>query len=204
MANQGKGNLLIIFGKYPEAGQVKTRLAKSIGDSKAAEDYKRLMDFTLDVSSKVDCDVCLCYAGDKMVEEWNEKVTQVDTQEGNDIGERMITAFDKGFSAGYERIVLIGSDCAELREGIIEEAFEALEYNEVTIGPAEDGGYYLIGTNQSLPVLFTDIEWSTDEVFETTFHRIRWAKVGAEFLEKLSDVDEFVDAQRVPWLKDLL
>lgn len=204
MANQGKGNLLIIFGKYPEAGQVKTRLAKSIGDSKAAEAYKRLMDFTLDVSSKVDCDVCLCYAGDKTVEEWNEKVTQVETQEGNDLGERMITAFDKGFSAGYERIVLIGSDCAELREGIIEEAFEALEYNEVTIGPAEDGGYYLIGTNQSLPVLFTNMEWSTDEVFETTFHRIRWAKVGAEFLEKLSDVDEFVDAQRVPWLKDLL
>ena len=204
MASQGKGNLLIVFGKFPEEGKVKTRLAKSIGDTKATEVYKRLMDYTLTVLSKVDCDVCLFYDGQETVPEWNEKVNQFEFQVGNDLGERMIAAFDKGFAEGYERIVLIGSDCAELREDLIEEAFEALEYNEVTIGPAEDGGYYLIGTNQRLPVLFTDIEWSMDEVFETTFHRIRWANVGAEFLEKLSDVDEFVDAQRVSWLKDLL
>lgn len=204
MANQGKGNLLIIFGKYPEGGKVKTRLAKSIGEDKATEAYIRLMNHTLDLASNLDCDTCLAYSDENQLAEWNGKVNLVTVQEGDDLGERMINAFKSSFDQGYERIVLIGSDCAELRTDIVEEAFEGLEYNEVVVGPAEDGGYYLIGTNTHLPVLFEDMEWSTKEVFENTFHRIRWAKVGAEFLEKLSDVDEYIDAQRVPWLKDLL
>lgn len=204
MADQGKGNLLIIFGKYPESGKVKTRLAKSIGEDKAAEAYVRLMNYTLELSTKLDCDTCLAYSDDNHLEEWNSQVDFVITQKGEDLGERMMDSFEQWFEKGYERIVLIGSDCAELRTDIIEDAFEGLEYNEVVVGPAEDGGYYLIGTNTHLPVLFEDMEWSTEEVFENTFHRIRWAKVGAEFLEKLSDVDEYIDAQRVPWLKDLL
>lgn len=204
MANQRKGNLLIVFGKYPEVGKVKTRLAKSIGDENAIEAYKRLMTYTLDLSAKIDADVCLAYSTEDQFPEWSNKVDFIEYQQGEDLGQRMINAFQSGFEKGYERIVLIGSDCAELRVDIIEEAFEGLEYNEVVVGPAEDGGYYLIGKNTFLPVLFEDMEWSTDEVFEHTFHRIRWAKVGAEFLEKLSDVDEYADAQKVSWLKDLL
>lgn len=204
MGDQRNRNLLIIFAKYPEAGEVKTRLAKGVGEEKAAELYSKMVDYTIEVASQVGCDVELCYGDERRIGSWDNSVQKSTSQENGDLGHRMSQAFNVAFENNYEKVVLIGSDCMELTTEILKESFEALDYNELTIGPSHDGGYYLIGMTKYYPVLFEDMEWSTEEVLSDTMHRVKWIGVGVEFQETLSDVDNINDLKKVKWLNDLV
>jgi uncharacterized protein len=117
-------------------------------------------------------------------------------QEGQDLGERMLQAITTGFEQGFQHIVLIGTDCYELTSAIIESAFLALRRTDAVIGPATDGGFYLIGLNQNVPELFLQREWSNPEVLEKTTAILHNLGVKYELLPELSDIDTVEDLKK--------
>lgn len=182
--------VLLIFIKNPEAGKVKTRLAETLGDREACRVYRKLLALTRTVSSGVECRRQLWYSryidGD---DPWDPASYDKRLQQGDDLGERMKYAFEQAFASGFERAVVIGSDCAELEQNHIKDAFRALENRDIVIGPSKDGGYYLLGMNAPHPRLFEEISWSTASVFEDTMSRIRELDLSCEILPVLNDID---------------
>ena len=114
-------------------------------------------------------------------------------QEGNDLGMRMKNAFQTAFNEGAERVVIIGSDCFELTQNYIEHAFNILNSNQAVIGPAVDGGYYLLGMNRMYSSVFQDVEWSTHNVFVSTFVKLKEEDIQFKLLPVLYDVDRVED-----------
>ncbi len=185
---------IIIFLKYPELGRSKTRLAATIGNEKALKVYKELLEHTHLISKELNLDKYLFY--DKVTSRkmpWRDDIYHTAYQVESDLGGRMQNAFESLFNKGYERVVIMGSDCYELTKEIIEEAFEKLKSKEVVIGPAKDGGYYLLGLTQLIPQLFTDVKWSTDEVFSSTVKALNSLKISYDTTAVLSDIDVYDD-----------
>lgn len=189
-------NHLIIFIKNPVAGKVKTRLANSLGAQKALEIYCHLLDLTREAASKSECTRNLFYS-DRIDEtdDWKKELYNKFVQEGNDLGDRMKNAFDQIFALGAEKAVVIGSDCPDVTSELIESAFRSLDEKDVVIGPAKDGGYYLLGMKKPLPFLFDDKEWSTETVFEDTAVDLMENRLTYKRLPELSDVDTIYDLQ---------
>lgn len=188
--------LLMVFIKNPELGKVKTRLAKEIGEEKALSVYFQLLFHTNFISILSTGDKAVFYSDE--IDEgdmWLEKVFQKYVQEGKDLGERMLNAFRRVFARGYKKVVLIGSDCIELNEFIINEAFDALDKNDVVFGPAKDGGYYLVGMNQLVPELFQNKQWSTSDVLLDSILDIKKLGLKHQLLKTLSDIDTLEDLQ---------
>ena len=148
-------NLLMIFTRNPELGKVKTRLAKTIGNQKALEVYKFLLDKTKEVTQQVTADKAVYYSV-KIRENdiWDATVFQKYQQYGDDLGERMQNAFEDAFKNGYEKVAIIGSDLFDITPNHIQTAFDKLDTNDVVIGPAEDGGYYLLACKKVHPKVF--------------------------------------------------
>ena len=192
-------NALIIFVKNPIAGKVKTRLAKDIGDTKAVEIYEKLLQHTHDIVNDVDADKYVLY-GDYINQDdiWGEGFHK-ELQEGNDLGLRMLHAFEHLFEKEYNNIAIIGSDCYELSTDILKDAFEALKENDVVVGPTYDGGYYLLGMTQLQNQFFKNIEWSTDAVYDKTIELIKQKGCTYHVLKQLSDVDYLKDVPK-NWL----
>lgn len=192
-------NKLIIFVKNPVKGKVKTRLAKSVGDTRALEIYLKLIEYTRDQVVGVSGEKEISYSQEIVrQDEWDEDIFFKSKQEGDTLGERMKNAFFKGLiDQDFMKVVLIGSDCAELTTNMIGKSFEALDKTDVVIGPAEDGGYYLIGMRRFIPQLFEDINWSTSEVFKHTVEKVQENDASFSTLEILSDVDEIGDWDKV-------
>ena len=179
---------LIIFVRNPVLGKVKTRLAASIGNEKALQVYVHLVQHTKNIAAQSTATKFVFYAdyvNDNDV--WNgcEKKLQI----GNDLGERMQNAFTEVFNNGYSNICIIGSDCFELTAEIITEAFENLCLCKTVIGPASDGGYYLLGMQFPFKDLFSGIEWSTKDVFIETINKINTQSLTCHLLTWLSDID---------------
>lgn len=190
---------LIVFVKNPEEGKVKTRLAKTVGDAEALNIYRILIAYTREQLMKVNAEKEISYS-EHVIEndEWDNEVFSKTNQSGNGLGDRMRNAFQKGFQGqNFERIVLIGSDCAELTHEIIDQAFESLDNVDVVIGPALDGGYYLIGMRKYIPALFDEIDWSTSKVFDQTLTRIQDEQASYNILKQLRDVDDIEDWEKV-------
>lgn len=186
--------LLIIFIKNPEKGKVKTRLAKEIGDDKALEVYHELLSHTHSITNNLLVEKFLYYSqrtddGDI----WNPKVYQKKVQKGGELGDKMSNAFSEGFGDGKGPICIIGSDCFELSENILNEAFEKLQQFDFVIGPANDGGYYLLGMNEFSPELFKNKVYSTSQVSKEAIDEIRRLKKSYFLLPELSDVDTLKD-----------
>jgi uncharacterized protein len=181
-------NALIIFQKNAERGKVKTRLAATVGDENALRIYAVLVDNTHELIKSIVAKKYLFFS-DFLEKE--EKWSQYDKklQKGSDLGLRMFNAITEVKAEGAERIVVIGTDCYDLSVAILEQAFDALEKNDYCIGPALDGGYYLIGTTQPDEVVFLNKKWSTETVCEEAQDSI--LKVGKKLavLPMLSDVD---------------
>ena len=191
-------NTLIIFIKYPEAGKVKTRLAKDIGDTEASEIYsqmtKKIIDESIDTENY--STIIFYDPPDKEyeVKNWIEKKElQYIPQQGDSLGEKISSAFNEVYSLGADNTVIIGSDCIDVNKEIINEAMEALENVDIVLGPAEDGGYYLLGLNKYTPEIFQDIQWSTEQVLEQTIERINNKCLKYELLKTLKDVDTVDD-----------
>lgn len=186
--------LLIIFYRNPKAGEVKTRLAATIGDEKALSIYLALCEHTRKVTETLPVDKVVFYSDlihDNDI--WSPEVYKKALQDGSDLGARMYNAFMEGFRQGYERICIIGTDCFELTPLFLKEAFSALQSSDVVIGPAADGGYYLLGMRKVHVELFTNKKWGTDTVLTETLKDLN--EIGAAYvmLPVLHDVDSEED-----------
>lgn len=186
-------SLLIIFTRNPELGKVKTRLAKSVGDEKALEIYKFLLQRTKEITLQIDCDKTVFYSQEIAQNDiWSDEFSK-ELQTGDDLGEKMQNAFKSAFAKGYEKAVVIGSDLYDLEPHHISEAFEKLNSSNAVIGPAQDGGYYLLGLKEVYPSIFQNKEWGTSTVRKDTLNDLE--KVSVHLLEELNDVDVIDDIQ---------
>jgi len=185
---------LIIFVRNPLLGQVKTRLAKTLGDIKALEIYKELLQHTHDITRTLPCDKYVFYADCVTQDDiWEHNIYRKFAQSGNGLGIRMQAAFEALFNKGYQHICIIGSDCYELTPDIILQAFDTLHQYNVVIGPSADGGYYLLGLSRMQPSLFTNIEWSTNKVLQQTINACIIADCPHALLPLLQDIDDEQD-----------
>jgi rSAM/selenodomain-associated transferase 1 len=197
-------NLLLIFTRNPELGKCKTRLAAAIGNENALELYKFLLHHTAKVTRNVTADKCVYYSEEIWENDhWDNAIYHKRTQKGNDLGERMANAFVQGFKDGYEKIIIIGSDMFDLSQEEIDKAFLALNSNDFVIGPAEDGGYYLLGMKKMFPQLFQNKAWGTASVLEATLKDLEEENFGVLSLK--NDVDIYEDIKDIevfgPFLK---
>ncbi|TVR38687.1 MAG: glycosyltransferase [Cryomorphaceae bacterium] len=191
-------DLLIIFARNPVPGKVKTRLAQAIGDDLALKVYLRLLEHSHKVADELDCTTRVCYTDsidDFGLLDYFKFEKQL--QEGADLGDRMLNAFNTAFEDGFRRVVLIGSDCIELTSGILRDAFESLIEHDCVLGPATDGGYYLIGLNTTLTALFENKKWSTPDVLLDTLLDLQKADKSYFMLPTLSDIDTPEDFEKV-------
>ena len=189
---------IAIFLKNPRLGAVKTRLAAAIGDQKALEIYTRLVTLTLKAAEEVSASRHLFY-NDILESAPKDLQAEPHIQIGSGLGERMNNAFNQLLDK-YHKVVLIGSDLPEISATLIDEAFEKLDTNDLVIGPAEDGGYYLIALKTPQPTLFSAIEYSNAEVFEQTLVRAEAEKLKVATLKKLRDIDTLADLDHFDFL----
>ena len=190
-------NLLLIFTRNPELGKAKTRLAKTVGDETALEIYKFLLQKTRDISSKVNVDKAVYYSVKiRKNDIWDESIFQKHQQVGEDLGIRMLNAFKNGFDAGYQKVMIIGSDLYDLSSENIQKALLELDSNDVVIGPALDGGYYLLGMNSLQENIFKNKNWGTETVRKDTLEDLIDKKV--KLLEFKNDIDVYEDIIDIP------
>ena len=185
-------SLLLVFAKTPVLGKVKSRLAKSIGEKKALWIYHKLLANTEGVLQNTFLKVVIFYNG-KNAKEFKGcfKDFAKKPQKGKDLGERMANAFEWAFNQGYPKVIGIGTDLWDLNQGIIEGALSALDSTNVVLGPAKDGGYYLIGMRKFYPELFQNKKWGSQDVFEDTLNDLQSKRVA--FLKEKSDIDTYKD-----------
>ncbi|OCK43721.1 glycosyltransferase [Tenacibaculum soleae] len=196
-------NLLLIFTRNPELGKAKTRLAKTVGDETALEIYKFLLNKTNQVTKDLSCNKAVYYSVKVRKNDiWDATIYQKHQQNGDDLGAKMQNAFKNSFDAGYEKVMIIGSDLYDLTPKIIEDAFLKLNSNDVVIGPAEDGGYYLLGMNLLQPHIFQNKDWGTSSVRKETLANLKDKKV--HLLTTLNDVDVFEDIENHPAFQQFL
>ncbi|MEM7008188.1 MAG: TIGR04282 family arsenosugar biosynthesis glycosyltransferase [Thermodesulfobacteriota bacterium] len=193
---------LIIFVKYPQAGKVKTRLAKDIGNDEAAKIYSNMAQSIVENTMAVDNYKTIIFYDppDKKTEirEWlGKKDLEFKPQLGNTLGDRITNAFDEVYSLGRGKVVIIGSDCLDVSRDTIIKTIELLGSFDVVLGPAEDGGYYLLGTNAHRPELFENIDWSTSKVLNQTLENINKIGLTYKLLKTFKDIDTVDDLEGV-------
>jgi uncharacterized protein len=190
--------LLIIFVKAPRPGHVKTRIAEVIGPQPAADAYLALVGILIG-NLRTLPNVEVRYTPDDAfleIPQWLQPTWKTAPQGQGDLGERLVKACRDGFKHGAERVVVIGSDAPEILREDIEAAWSALNDHDVVLGPAEDGGYWLIGLKSEQPALFEGIAWSTSSVCEETVKRAESNGLKVHLLRKLSDIDTIEDLGR--------
>lgn len=190
---------LLIFIKNVEKGKVKTRLAATVGEDRALRIYQALLDHTQKVALALAVDRLLFYSDHiELDDNWSNHSFQKFVQQGPDLGQRMLHAFQEAFK-NHQKVVIIGSDCASLTPAIVHQAFEQLDHFPFVIGPATDGGYYLLGMKAVEASLFLNMEWSTETVLSTTISRIQSLGKTYHLLPELSDIDFEEDWEQFGW-----
>lgn len=189
--------LLLIFVRFPERGQVKTRLAAKIGEDAALDLYRYSVADAVKLAALTEIPFVLyCYPHEatEAMAAWLGDGTPCEAQQGNDLGERMLTALQSGLRE-HDRVVLIGSDIPDLPPATVLEAFAALESHDAVVGPAFDGGYYLIGFSLRAlcPALFQSIPWGGQRVFEITMQAAEEQGLTVRVLPYRADIDEYSD-----------
>jgi uncharacterized protein len=188
-----KNEIIIIFAKHPREGEVKTRIQQTVGAKLAVEIYQKLLECTMNLVLATDYTV-KAYIGNDFPEHdiWTSHKVERHAQIGNDLGERMHNAF-LAESKDFDRIILIGTDCPSITGEIIATAFQELRDHDLVLGPAIDGGYYLIGLKVPQVKLFQNVEWSTSTVLSKTLEIAVENKMSIFQLQRLSDVDTYQD-----------
>lgn len=204
--NIASKNLLLIFTRNPELGKCKTRLAATVGDEIALNIYKFLLNHTAAITKDVNVAKQVWYSEEIWKDDiWDNHFFDKKLQEGADLGIRMANAFLEGFAAGFERIIVIGSDMYDLNQTDIDNAFTALESSDFVVGPAEDGGYYLLGMNAFNPDVFKNKTWGTETVLEATLNNLKNENI--KLLETRNDIDLYEDVAKIdafqPFIKHL-
>lgn len=198
--SQKNDNALIVFLKYPETKKVKTRLGKDIGSQRSMELYREMAGFVADsFSGSKNWTTFLFYSPKerkKEISEWlGDKEAFFFAQQVGSLGQRMSRAFEKCFSLGFRNVVIIGTDCVMITEEDVETAFSLLSRGEfeAVLGPATDGGYYLLGLCRETEAVFQDMQWSTSHVFKETEKRMRESGLRHAVMRELADIDEKKD-----------
>jgi hypothetical protein len=191
-------SVLIIFQKNEILGKVKTRLAASIGNEKALEVYQLLVQHTYSILNQMEAKILVFYS-DYIPDTKPNFDFDYRVQLGSNLGERMKNAFATVFNEGYDQAAIIGTDCAEVTADHLRQAFSRLKQFDTVIGPALDGGYYLLGMNSLIPELFSDISWSSDQVLQETILKLKLLNRSVTLLESLSDVDQIEDWEKLNW-----
>ena len=186
---------LIVFTRYPEPGKAKTRLIPALGAEGAANLQRQMTEYTLSQVRKLQASrqvaVAIYFAGDNqhLMQDWLGSDLVYQQQSEGDLGMRMRSAFQDALTNNMEKVIIIGTDCPSLSAEIIEQAFEQLTQHDLVLGPAKDGGYYLIGLRRLIPELFSDINWGTSEVFQQTVKIAEALDVSIASLTTLADID---------------
>ncbi len=186
-------NALIVFAKIPQANKVKTRLTSLITAEEAARLYDAFVKDALDVYQDLGVDVRLYFGPSDVAipQELQPAGVSIHTQKGEGLGARMAAAFAETFVAGYTKVVIIGTDHPTLPESFIKQAYEVIsDPNAISIGPSEDGGYYLLGMNSFFPQVFQDMTYSHDRVFLDTLARVEGTPASLHILPEWYDVDD--------------
>jgi rSAM/selenodomain-associated transferase 1 len=187
---------IIVFQKNAIKGKVKTRIAKDLGEDKALEIYQYLVQTTHKVLAQLEaCDIFLFFSDFKEAVSWSPRDAQLHLrlQKGQDLGEKMCLAFEEVFEMGYKKVLIIGTDCPEISTEVLYDATKKLESHEVVFGPANDGGYYLMGLKNIYKGLFHGIPWSTEKVLELSLDPLKKANISFELISPLSDIDTAQD-----------
>lgn len=180
---------IILFVRRPILGKVKTRLAQELGDARALEIYRLLLCHTHYILATSDARLYVYYSDAiEEVDMWSDIAHSKRLQVTGDLGARMQHAFDEVLT-DHDHALIIGSDCAQLRQHHITHAWRLLESEDVVIGPTYDGGYYLLGIKAMHPSLFDEMPWSTERVAELTIKRAADAGLKTGQIDKLSDID---------------
>lgn len=192
---QSAKECLILFTRYPEPGKTKTRLIPALGAEGAATLQRQMTEQKLAEVNQLQAfyplSVEVHFAGgnEQLMQEWLGSSLVYRRQSEGDIGDRMASAFQLSFAAGMNAVVVIGTDCPDLNAPLMAEAFQLLRQHDLVLGPALDGGYYLIGLRRLIPELFTGIPWSTAEVLQQTITIAKRLGLAVAKLPLLSDVD---------------
>lgn len=194
---------IIVFQKAAVSGKVKTRLAKHIGDAQALKVYQYLVAHTHRQLEEIEAEIFVYFSGEPDEEFGDNSNYQIRRQCEGNLGLRMATAFEEVFDVGYEQVLVIGTDCYELKSSILVEAFQGLNDADLVIGPAKDGGYYLLGLTMPEPKLFDGIAWSTASVFPDTMEIAASVEKSIFLLPVLNDVDRYEDLGELRTLLDL-
>jgi uncharacterized protein len=191
---------LLLFTRYPTAGKTKTRLIPALGAEGAALLQRQMTEHTLgqirQLMARYACSVEIWFAvaDDRpLMQEWLGTDWQYLAQTEGDLGTRLAHAFAMAFATGGQRVVAIGTDCPDLDADRMVQAFQMLQIHDLVLGPATDGGYYLIGLRQPSPALFAGVDWGTDRVFQQTIAIAEQLGQTIARLEPLSDVDRPAD-----------
>ncbi|WP_449258192.1 TIGR04282 family arsenosugar biosynthesis glycosyltransferase [Chlorobium limicola] len=189
--------LLAVLTRNPAPGRVKTRLASTVGTETALHVYRTLREYTAGVINKCHMEKAVFYSDDIPAHDcFLGGDTLAFLQGGHDFGARMHHTFTTGFSLDFRRVVLIGTDCPEIDTCIIETAFTELENHDAVLGPARDGGFYLIGLKQERPELFRDRTWSHALVLHETIDILDRNGASYFLLPELQDIDTFEDLKQ--------
>ncbi len=193
-------NCILFFVKNPVKGEVKSRLAAQLGETIAVELYKY---FILDMLTTIDkCSarrlICVYPEGaQKKLEDWLGTRYHCLPQEGKNLGERMKTCFLDAVRMKFEHIILIGSDIPDISLSILQQAFRTLKTHDAVVGPARDGGYYLIGFRHDtfIPEVFAPLRWGGKTVLRSTLNRLNKKGCRVHLLPTWNDVDTLADAK---------
>ena len=186
---------LIVFSRYPQPGTTKTRMIPALGADGAAQLQRQMTEHTLNTAKQLlsnrDIAIEIHFAGGnlEMMKQWLGEDLQFVPQVAGDLGDKMRSAFDRAFSLDNRRVVTIGIDCPDINPEILNEAFDSLLSNDLVLGSAADGGYYLIGLNRLVPQLFKGIDWGTERVLNQTNNKAKGLDLQVHYLPTLSDVD---------------
>ena len=187
---------LIIFTRYPQPSQVKTRLIPALGAAGAAALHQRMAEHTLAQARGLRqtraLSIQVWFAGSSTVtkmQEWLGTDVEYYVQPEGDLGDRMASVFKSVFNKGHTAAVIVGTDCPDLSTALLAQGFGALAQHELVLGPAIDGGYYLIGLRREAPELFEGIAWSTWEVLVQTLAIAQQLKLTPFLLTYLTDID---------------
>ncbi|GAA3927095.1 TIGR04282 family arsenosugar biosynthesis glycosyltransferase [Hymenobacter algoricola] len=186
---------LLIFARHPELGRVKTRLARTLGDAAALAVYGELLALTRAAAGGLAQTHKTVWFADHAPAEPDAQWAGYETrlQPAGELGHRMSAGFAQAFAAGATAAVIIGTDCPALTTEHLQAAFAHLETHDVVLGPAEDGGYYLLGLKKVYSALFAGKVWSTDSVLSATLADAQHLGLRVALLPRLQDVDTEAD-----------
>ncbi|MEH2075318.1 MAG: TIGR04282 family arsenosugar biosynthesis glycosyltransferase [Nostoc sp.] len=186
---------LIIFTRYPEPGKTKTRLIPALGNLGAANLQRKMTEHTIfqvqELQKKIALSMEVRFAGGnlQLMQDWLGLDLVYQSQGEGDLGSRMARSLFDAFESGADKVIIIGTDCPGVNAQILTTAFEELHTFDLVLGPALDGGYYLIGLCQPIPELFANIEWGTAQVFQKTLEIARNINLSHVNLSPLADID---------------